>query len=111
MIQYEHEKFKLYTCDNLELLKLLSDNQIDLIYCDILFGTGKKFKYYTDLKPTKKIIADFYIPRIKEMHRVLKDYGSIYIHCDYRINHWIRMIMDDCFGYDNFRNEIIWYYK
>ncbi len=102
--------YKLYNCDNLELLKTLSDGCIDLIYCDILYGTGRNFGDYQDLKPERQAIENHYIPRLQEMHRVLKDTGSIYIHCDWRINHWIRLIMDDIFGYDNFRNEIIWKY-
>lgn len=100
------------TCqDNLELLKELEDNSIDLIYCDILYGTGRKFKDYQDLKPIKSDIEEHYIPRIKEMHRVLKPTGTIYLQMDTKINHWIRCIMEDIFGYDNMRNEIIWYYN
>ena len=96
--------------DNLELIKQIDDSSIDLIYCDILYGTGKKFKDYTDLKPQRDIIEEFYIPRIKEMHRILKDTGSIYLQMDYRISHWVRCIMDDIFRYDNFRNKIVWRY-
>lgn len=102
--------YRLYHCDNLELLDILPNNHIDLIYCDILYGTGRNFGDYQDLKSEKQIIDEHYIPRINEMYRVLKDTGSIYLHCDWRISHWIRMIMDDVFGYDNFRNEIIWKY-
>ena len=97
--------------DNLELMAEMEDNTVDLIYCDILYGTGRKFKDYQDLKPKREIIEEHYIPRIKEMHRILKDTGSIYMQMDYRIIHWIRCIMDDVFGYDNFINEIIWSYK
>ena len=97
--------------DNLDLLKTLDDNSIDLIYCDILYGTGRKFKDYQDLKPIKSDIEDHYITRLKEMHRVLKDTGTIYLQMDTKINHWIRCIMEDIFGYDNMRNEIIWYYN
>lgn len=64
---------KAYCMDNLELMKQIDGNSIDLIYCDILYGTGKKFKDYQDLKPQKEVINDFYIPRIKEMHRILKN--------------------------------------
>lgn len=102
---------RCYCMDNLELMKQMEDESIDLIYCDILYGTGRNFGDFQDLKPDRQIIEDFYIPRIKEMHRVLKDTGSIYLHMDWRINHWIRCIMDDIFGYENFRNEIIWCYK
>ena len=98
-------------CDNLELMKELPDNHIDLIYSDVLYGTGRKFKDYQDLKPKREIIEEHYVPRIKEMHRVLKDTGSIYIQCDTRINHWLRCIMDDIFGYDRFLNELVWCYK
>ena len=97
--------------DNLEFMKLIPDNKIDLIYCDILYGTGRKFSDYQDLKPKKEIIDEFYIPRIKEMKRVLKDTGSIYLQMDTAIPHWIRCIMDDIFGYENFLNELIWCYK
>lgn len=102
---------KIYNMDNLELMKQIDDNSIDLIYSDILYGTGKKFKDYQDLKPIKKDIYDFYVPRIKEMYRILSLTGSIYLQMDYRINHWIRCIMDDVFGYEQFRNEIIWCYN
>src|SRR5690625_5755880 len=44
------------------------------------------------------------------MHRVLKSTGSIYLQMDPRINHWMRILMDDVFGYENFRNEICWKY-
>jgi len=97
--------------DNLELMAEMQDNTVDLIYCDILYGTGRKFKDYQDLKPKREIIEEHYIPRIKEMHRILKDTGSIYLQMDTKISHWIRCILDDIFGYDNFLNEIVWWYK
>jgi len=97
--------------DNLELTNQIGNNSIDLIYGDILYGTGKKFADYQDLKANKDEIYKFYIPRIQEMHRVLKESGSIYLQMDYRISHWIRCIMDDIFGYSNFKNEIIWCYN
>jgi site-specific DNA-methyltransferase (adenine-specific) len=96
--------------DNLELMAEMQDNTVDLIYCDILYGTGRKFKDYQDLKPKREVIEEHYVPRIKEMHRILKDTGSIYLQMDTRINHWVRCIMDDFFGYDNFLNEISWCY-
>ena len=51
--------------DNLELMAEMQDNTVDLIYCDILYGTGRKFKDYQDLKPKREIIEEHYIPRIK----------------------------------------------
>lgn len=101
----------LRICDNLELMAEIKDNTIDLIYCDILYGTGRKFTDYQDLKPIRSEIESHYLPRIKEMHRILKPTGSIYLQMDTRINHWLRILMDDVFGYDKFRNEISWWYK
>ena len=48
--------------------------------------------------------------RLKHMRRILKDTGSIYLHCDPTASHYLKMIMDIVFGNDNFRNEIIWVY-
>jgi DNA modification methylase len=99
-----------FLSDNLELMNTIGSNTIDLIYCDILYGTGRKFKDYQDLKPIRSEIESHYIPRIKEMHRILKLTGSIYLHMDTRINHWMRILMDDVFGYDKYMNEIAWVY-
>jgi site-specific DNA-methyltransferase (adenine-specific) len=71
----------------------------------VLYGTGKKFKDFQDLKSTKAEIEAHYIPRIKQMHRVLKATGSIYLQMDTKINHLLRVIMDEHFI---FRNEIVW---
>jgi DNA modification methylase len=49
--------------------------------------------------------------RIKIMHDLLADDGSIYVHCDYRVVSYIRLVLDEVFGKDNFRNEIIWHYQ
>lgn len=93
--------------DNLKFLCEAKSDYINLIYCDILYGTGKKFKDYEDLLPEKSVIEDHYIPRLKEMHRVLKETGTVYLQMDLRIVHWIRNIMDDIFGYENFKNQIV----
>jgi len=101
---------KIECSDNLSFMKKIKSNTIDLIYCDILYGTGNNFGVYKDIKAIKRDIDNHYIPRIKEMYRILKETGTIYLQMDYRISHWIRLIMDDIFGYDNFRNEIVWCY-
>lgn len=110
-ITYSECYQQCFCSDNLELMKTIESNTIDLIYCDILYGTGRKFKDYQDLKPIRSDIESHYIPRIKEMHRILKPTGSIYLQMDWRINHWIRCLMDNVFGYSNFRNDIIWNYQ
>ena len=48
--------------------------------------------------------------RLLEMHRVLKDTGSIYLHCDQTMSHSLKLIMDAVFRKENFNNEIVWWY-
>ncbi len=96
--------------DNLELLKSQPNESVNMIYCDILYGTGRNFGDYQDLKPIRSEIENHYLPRLIEMKRMLKQNGSIYLQMDTRINHWMRILMDKFFGYDNFRNEIAWCY-
>lgn len=98
---------QIYHLDNLKLLGRLDTESINLIYCDILYGTGKKFKDYQDLPTDRHIIDAHYIPRLHEMKRVLKSNGTIYLQMDLRIVHWIRVLMDGVFGYENFRNQIV----
>ena len=49
--------------------------------------------------------------RMIELHRVLKQTGSIYLHCDPTASHYLKLLMDAAFGGSNFLNEIIWYYR
>ena len=100
-----------WAVDNIELLKSQPNESVDLIYSDILYGTGRDFGEYKDLKPKKDVIESHYLPRLIEMKRVLKQNGSIYLQMDTRINHWMRILMDKVFGYDNFQNEIVWAYR
>ncbi len=52
----------------------------------------------------------FMAVRLVEMRRVLKNDGSIYLHCDPTSSHYVKQLMDAIFGVNNFRNEIIWSY-
>jgi site-specific DNA-methyltransferase (adenine-specific) len=97
--------------DNLELMKQMDSECIDLIYCDILYNTRKKFKDFDDRLGTTQEAIEWYRPRLQEMHRLLKKNGSIYIHCDWHLVHYMKVLMDEIFEEKNFRNEIIWRYK
>ena len=55
--------------------------------------------------------AVFMARRLAEMRRVLKPTGSIYLHCDWHANAYLRILMDAVFGEDNFQNEIVWRYR
>lgn len=48
--------------------------------------------------------------RLVELHRVLKDTGSIYLHCDPTASHYLKLVMDAVFGVKGFRNEVVWLY-
>ena len=97
-----------WAVDNLELLKSQPDESVDLIYSDILYGTGRNFGEYQDLKPKRDVIESHYLPRLIEMKRVLKQNGSIYLQMDYKISHWLRLIMEDIGLL--FQNQIVWHY-
>ena len=49
--------------------------------------------------------------RLVECHRVLKPTGSIYLHCDPTMSHYLKTVMDGIFGRENFLNEVVWYYR
>ena len=49
--------------------------------------------------------------RLIEIHRVLKPTGSVYLHCDATASHYLKVMMDAIFGEENFRNEIVWFYR
>ncbi|MYB96034.1 hypothetical protein F4054_06980 [Candidatus Poribacteria bacterium] len=49
--------------------------------------------------------------RLLEMKRILKDTGSIYLHCDTTMSHYLKLVMDAVFGKGNFRNEVVWCYQ
>lgn len=46
--------------------------------------------------------------RLIEMHRILKPSGSIYLHCDPTMSHYLKMVLDSVFGHENFKNELVW---
>jgi DNA modification methylase len=61
-------------------------------------------------KGADSFIAMIY-ERLKLMHELLAEDGSIYVHCDHRLSGYMRLVLDEIFGKDNFRNEIIWKYS
>ena len=98
----------------LSQLKSGGGGTIDHLLADIVDLSRKVFKE----KPNSAISTSAYLlnmaVRLKLMRRVLKDTGSIYLHCDPTAGHYLKMIMDVIFGSNNFksfRNEIIWFYK
>ena len=92
--------------DNLELLRGLEADSVDMIYMDPPYNTGRNFYYFQDK------FADFpkfMEERLIECCRVLRKDGNIIVHVEPRISHHIRVICDKYFGESNFQNEIVWH--
>ena len=49
--------------------------------------------------------------RLYLIKNLMSEDGSIYVHCDWRVNSYMRIILDEIFGKENFKNEIIWSYR
>ena len=107
--------------DNLEVLRTLPSESIDLIYIDPPFFSGRNYNViWGDTNEVRTFYdiweggIDSYLvwlnARLWEMKRILKKTGSIYVHCDWHASHYIKTEMDKIFGYDLFVNEIIWKY-
>lgn len=107
--------------DCLDILPTFETESIDLIYLDPPFFTntiqklktrdGSKEFSYSDIWKSHKEYANFLYKRLKELKRVLKNDGSIFIHCDKNSTHIVKTLLDDIFGLKQFQSEIIWYYK
>ncbi len=103
--------------------------KIDLIYIDPPFGSktdyntridlpssenGQKssvfelFAYSDTWKSGTRSYLEMIVPRLVLMRELLSDRGSIYVHIDWHVGHYIKIIMDDIFGKENLRNEIMW---
>lgn len=105
-LYYAAKDIEIYNQDNLELLRQIPSESINLIYCDILYNTGKKFDDYDDNLGTPESAVQWYEPRIREMKRVLAKNGSIFIHCNWRLDSYMRILMDRVFGTNCFKNRI-----
>ncbi len=108
----------IYCGDNLEQLKKLPDACIDLIYIDppfnsnrnyeVFWGETKEKRSFEDRHASTQAYIEFMRPRCLEMARVLKKTGSFYYHCDWHASHYVKVMLDQIFGENNFQNEIVW---
>ncbi len=110
--------------DNLQFLKTIYENKdplikdkvkgkVKLIYIDPPFATADEFqnkegaKAYNDKKKGAEFV-EFLRRRLILAKEILADDGSIYVHLDSKMSHYIKVLMDEVFGKQNFRNEITW---
>ncbi len=112
--------------DNLTVMQNLIDEgysgTIDLVYTDPPFATNQTFRIsenraatisalrngsiaYAD-KFTLESYLDFIRPRVKLIHRLLSNKGTLYFHIDYKIGHYVKVMLDEIFGFNNFKADI-----
>lgn len=124
---------KIFWGDNLQVMShLLKEyrGKIDLIYIDPPFDSKADYKKKIDLKGVGKAESDsssfeekqygdiwtndeylqFMYERLLIMRELLSERGSIYLHCDWHRSAYLRLLLDEVFGADSFRNEIVWSY-
>jgi len=111
-------------------------NAVDLIYIDPPFGTGEDYSYHVDVPDGETPASFTKLPSVIEqkayrdtwgerpyeldsylrwfydtllfLAKLLKPTGSLYIHLDWHIAHYAKIVADEVFGYENFQNEVIW---
>ena len=108
----------VYCGDNLEQLAKLPDACVDLIYIDppfnsnrnyeVFWGETKEKRAFEDRHENTKAYIDYMRPRCVQLARVLKKTGSFYYHCDWHASHYVKVMLDQIFGENNFVNEIVW---
>jgi len=108
----------IYCGDNLEQLKKLPAACVDLIYIDppfnsnrnyeVFWGETKEKRAFEDRHASTQAYIEFMRPRCVELARVLKKTGSFYYHCDWHASHYVKVMLDQIFGENNFQNEIVW---
>jgi DNA modification methylase len=104
--------------DNLDELRRMPDACIDLIYVDppfnsnrdyeVFWGETKEKRAFEDRHESTKAYIDFMRPRCEQLVRILKKTGSFYYHCDWHASHYVKVMLDQVIGENNFQNEIIW---
>ena len=108
----------IYCGDNLDQLKKLPDGCVDLIYIDppfnsnrnyeVFWGETKEKRAFEDRHASTQAYIEYMRPRCVELARVLKKTGSFYYHCDWHASHYVKVMLDQIFGENQFVNEIIW---
>ncbi len=98
----------VYLAENLEFLKNIPNEFIDLIYIDPPFFSGVDYKEFSDLWHSLDEYLDFMMERLIEIYRVIKPSGSFYCHCDPNAVFDLKPLCDTIFGKKSFRREIIW---
>jgi len=108
--------------DNLNYMRRMKDETVDLIYLDPQFNSNENYVItdnegemagFSDIwRGGTETYIEFLFERLIEMKRILKSTGSIFLHCDYRESHYIKVrLLDKIFGRNRLINEIVWCYS
>jgi DNA modification methylase len=118
--KYQLKTNVIYCGDNLQMLKEIPDESVDLIYIDPPFNSNRNYEVFWGDTGERRAFEDrfgdaqayitYMRPRVVEMYRVLKKTGSFYYHCDWHASHYVKIMLDQVFGFNNFKNEVIWSY-
>ncbi|MEM8900142.1 MAG: site-specific DNA-methyltransferase [Bacteroidota bacterium] len=103
-----------YFGDNLSIMKLILPQykgKVDLIYIDPPFGTGQNFAAHGEETAYEDTLLDhdfleFLRQRLIVLKEFLSERGSLYLHIDKKIGHYVKLICDEVFGFENFINDI-----
>lgn len=108
----------IYCGDCLDRLRTLPDACIDLVYIDppfnsnrnyeVFWGETKEKRAFEDRHASTQAYIEYMRPRCVELARVLKKTGSFYFHCDWHASHYVKIMLDQIFGENQFENEIVW---
>ncbi|MCX6647428.1 MAG: site-specific DNA-methyltransferase [bacterium] len=105
--------------DNLDLLNVIHNGAVDLVYIDPPFATGKRRESpqddsgvdgYDDLLTDPEQFVEWLAPRLAGLWRILSDRGNLVVHLDNRAIHYVKVWCDKNLGIEHFENEIIWHY-
>lgn len=113
-VNHQEKENRYIFGDNFFVLKKLLEThkgKIDLVYIDPPFGTGNEFNSIDDdTAYSDKIVNSDFLEFIRKrlflLRELLSEKGSIYLHIDKKIGHYVKIIMDEVFGYRNFINDI-----
>lgn len=112
----------LYRGDNLDILRDMPSESVDLIYLDppffsnrtyeVIWGDEAEVRSFLDRwEGGVEAYTEWMQERVEQMHRVLAPTGSFYLHCDWHASHYLKCMCDGVFGSKRFQNEVVWYYR
>lgn len=118
---HDTSDWRLHLGDSLERLREMEAGIVDLAYLDPPFGTGRVHRLsprdrspafeFEDVWESPAAYSEFLLERLVEVRRVLAETGSVFFHCGRDAGHVARGLLDQVFGHERFRSEIVWNYR